>query len=313
MIELKIPEMIQTICIGVFTTILFLYFYFLYCKMFKKNKFNEEEFNKWIKTEILDKNFKETGYFLISLVFVYLFGIVAGSLTDRMTDSNNPNERNCILKELNYVSCMPSIGEIRKLVLIDSEGFLTTLGNSVFKTQKLVKEANEFNGTNFFLNETKDSMSSLSTQQLVQKYLKDDKLNEKCNLNPSSFEKFIDLLYYTSKNWCYTKEQEALNELTSIQISIDLTRSMVLLAAISIQLILLLYLLFIAINYKDVFSAIKVKEFKEHLNSINQTVFKSLFVLVFTVLLCKESFKINLMNYNKRAFGYYVTYLAKPK
>jgi hypothetical protein len=46
--------------------------------------------------------------------------------------------------------------------------------------------------------------------------------------------------YYTAKNWCYSLEHEPLNELKQIQNRIDLSRSMLLLTFLAMQLLLLL-------------------------------------------------------------------------
>ena len=306
--EIKLLDILQTLCIGVYSLTLIVFFYFLYNKCFVHKKFNEKEFFDWLKDDVLKGDFK-TGYLSLAVLLVYFLGILASDLTERMTDSNNNKERSVVLQELNTISFMPNVGHIRKLTLVDSEDSLTTLGNSVFNSYPLVLEANQINKSSFFLNKKDTSLLSENQDSLVKRYLKDTR-----------FDRFISLLYYSSKNWCYSKEHEPLQELKSIQNRIDLSRSIVLLTAVAFQLLILFYLVFFLVNVKSVLqlSAKRGKEltaseqqFKSLFKNVNALTAKSLLAFLLTAILCRECFQICLMSYNKRAYGYYVSHVSK--
>lgn len=303
MFDIKLIDILQTICIGVFFLTLILLFYFLYKKFFVKDTFDETKFFTWLKDDLLKGN-KETGYLLIATVIIYVLGSIASDLTERMTDSSNNKERNVILKELNYVSFMPSVSDIRKVTLIDNDDSLTTLGHSVFGNLELVRDANNINKTRFFLNE-KDSIAKDSLDALARIYLLPD--------NRKKFDKFISLIYYTAKNWCFSKDHEPLTELKSIQIRIDLNRSIVLLVCVALQLIVLYYLIFVIRNFKKIF--IKTpNDWKDIPKSVTEITLKSILVFFILGVLCRECFHICSLSYYKRAYGYYVSYLAsKPE
>ncbi len=300
--DIKLFDILQTLCIGVFCLALIIFFYFFYNKCFIKKKFNEKNFFVWLKDDVLKGKIQESGYLSLAVIMVYFLGIIASDLTERMTDSNNNKERSLALKELNYISVMPTVGKIRKLALIDSDDSLTTLGNSVFGSYPLIKEANRINKTFYFLREADTSLINEKSDSLARVYIKDSK-----------FDRFISLLYYTSKNWCYSKDHEPLSELKSIQNRVDLSRSIVLLTTTALQLLILFYLFYIFLNLKSIYQwIIEPKNNLSHLpRSISSLFIKFLVIFFIITVLCRECFQICLLSYNKRAFGYYVSHLAK--
>ncbi|MFT3909814.1 MAG: hypothetical protein QM737_10345 [Ferruginibacter sp.] len=309
MIDLKLFDIFATICVGFFTIILIIFFYFMFNKLFVRDRFNEKEFTKWLFENLLSKDIKGTGYVLLGSIFIYFFGIMAGDLTDRMTDSNNFKEKNYVLKELHWFSKIPNVGRLRKQSLIDSDEDLTTLGTSVFHSSSLVKKANNIMNTHFFLDSSYTSLvPTKQMQDSVKKYVVKPDENK-----DSDFDKFISLLFYASKNWCYSKEHEPLNELKSIQNRIDLSRSIVLLTAVAIQLMLLFMLVFFIFFIKRIFREDKDDSEKIYLRTIRNIFYRATLLLIVILFLSKECYKICQLSYNKRAFGYYVSYLEEGK
>ena len=301
MFDIKLLDIIQIITIGVFAIMLLVFMYFVYHKFFVKDEFNETEFFKWLSDKVLNGNFKESGMLITTMVLVYFFGIVAGDLTDRMSDSSSNRDKSFVMKELNVVSGMPDVGQIRLGSLITPAGELTTLGSSVFTSPKLLLEANKINKTRFFLDNVKDSVTTQPIGTLAKSYL---------SKNRDAFNKFISLAFYASKNWCYSKDNEPLAELKAIQVRMDLSRSTVLLATVGIQFTVLSYLIFLVINA----GAIRGRTIREdHLKSVNRTTKRAVFILVPLIFFCGEAFKNCQYSYNRRAFGYYVSHLAQPE
>lgn len=302
--EIKVLDILQTLCIGAFSVTLIIFFYFLFNKCFVKKKFDQQKFFSWISDDVLKGENLKTGYLSLALILVYFLGNLASDLTERMTDSNNNKERSAVLKELNWLAVMPSVGEIRKLALIDSEDSLTTLGNSVFSSYILLEEANKFNGSRFFLNTGDTSLLPGNKDSLIQTYMKDPK-----------FDRFIALLFYTSKNWCYSKEHEPLRELKSIQNRIDLSRSTVLISSVALQLIVLLYVIFFFYNIHYFIRKRKSEddEYRSLFKNVSYLILRSAIIFLVIGILCRECFQITLLSYNKRAYGYYTSYLAQPE
>lgn len=303
MIDLKLIDTIQTFCIGIFVLVLIIFFYFLFNKYFVKERFDEQRFLTWINDDIL-KGESTTGYISLAVILIYFLGIISSDLTERMTDSNNDKERSGILKELHKVSFMPSVGEMRRLSLIGSDDSLTTLGTSVFRSLPLVKGANEINESHFFLAEGDSSLAEEDMNSLVKKYLKDKK-----------FDRFISLLYYASKNWVFSKDHEPLQELKSIQNRVDLSRSIVLITAVAVQLLLLFYIVYFILNTRKITGYFKKNDTVcgSKFKSAGILFFNSLLIFLVIAILCRECFKTCLLSYNKRAYGYYVSHLTEKQ
>jgi hypothetical protein len=301
MIDIKIVDILQTICIGLFAITIALFFYFYLSKLFVKNKFDEEQFFKWIK-ELLTGNVQETGYLLLTIVLVYFLGVVAGDLTERMTDSNNDAERPWYLTKLNGLSKMPQIGHIRRLSLIDSNNELTNLGKSVFRSVELVREANQSNNTTYFMDSSLKQVYPDSTTMQAKKYITAD----------SNFDGFITDLFYSCKNWCYSIDHEAKNELKSLQVRIDLNRSIALLSVIGLIFLIATLIVYFIVHIVYIKTPLK-KYFKNDFNNFPLDAKRhtaiAFILLLGSFVLTKECYRINLFSFNKRAYGYYVSHL----
>ena len=68
-------------------------------------------------------------------------------------------------------------------------------------------------------------------------------------------------------------------------------------------------------NTQNIFRHLKKRNqvFASKFNSVSLLALKSLLVFFLIAVLCRECFKICLLSYNKRAYGYYVSHLAKKE
>jgi hypothetical protein len=305
MFDLKLTDIFSTICIGVLTAVLITYFYFIWNKFFVKDRFDNDAFSKWIK-ELLVRNYKESGYTILALVIIFCLGTIAGDLTERMTDSDDIN-KSLILKELSRVSFMDNVEKTRMATLVDLEKDRPThLGASVFRTPTVVKNANHYSGSSFFL--TTDSIST-QWRNLSPQLKNKDSMNR--------FNGFVQEIYYTAKNWCFSMAGEPLNELKSIQNRIDLSRSMVLLLACSTQFLLLLVIAnliyVLIIRQRDKRRQKQITSLKNWDSFIHLTQGNILLLMLIIIVISRECYGINQTNYNKRVYGYYISAEQRSK
>jgi hypothetical protein len=298
MFDLKLTDVFSTLCIGILTLSLITYFYFIINKFFVAGKFDKDIFIQWIK-DILKGSYKESGYLVLALVVVYCLGVVAGDLTGRMTDSDS-SHKSWLLRKLKVISKMPSQENNRIESIVDAEkGWkLTGLGSSVLRSSSIVKNANLISGTNFL----QDSTCTFDENwAILHQYLVADSLR-KTGVR-RDFAVFLQQIYYTGKNWCFSKDHEPLNELKAIQNRIDLSRSMVLLMTLSICILLLVVIANLLTVVKQLISRQQKQKFWGS-GGVQSGAFL-IFIAVF--LVSKECYQINQDNYNKRAYGYYVS------
>lgn len=242
---------------------------------------------------------------ILALVAVFCLGNIAGDLTGRMTDSDN-SHKNFILHNLKRTSGMSSQDDTRIAALIDTtNGWrVRSLGQAVLRSPSIVANANHISGTNFFGDTTctfDENWASLLPQ------LRHDKMAW------IRFKGFLQQIYYTGKNWCFSKDHEPLNELKAIQNRIDLSRSMTLLMTFSLLLLAVvvainaLYVGYLSINNKD-WKFWSKENFRKGFYIIQGRALILFFVIQ---TISKECYDINQDNYNKRAYGYYVSEINK--
>jgi hypothetical protein len=306
MFDLKLTDVFSTLCIGILTLSLITYFYFIVNKFFVKGKFDGDIFIQWIK-DILKGSYKESGYLVLALVVVYCLGVVAGDLTGRMTDSDS-SHKSWLLRKLKVVSKMPSQENNRIETIVEAgNGWkLSGLGGSVLRSPSIVKNANLISGTSFL----QDSTCTFNENwDILRLQLVADSLSETGVRR--NFAIFLQQIYYTGKNWCFSKDHEPLNELKAIQNRIDLSRSMVLLMTLSIGVLLLVVIL--NLFYVVIIQQVKEQKtwkfwqngkFQNKFNLLQSGAFV-IFIVIF--LVSKECYQINQDSYNKRAYGYYVS------
>lgn len=309
MFDLKLTDIFSTICIGILSVALITYFYFIINKFFVKDKFDNDQFSNWLKS-VLSENYKDSGYMILALVAVFCLGNIAGDLTGRMTDSDN-NHKSFILNNLRKTSGMSSQEDNRIATLIDTsdatEWRIRSLGKAVLNSPEIVANANQLSETAFF-QDTSCNFAENWTMLLP-------KLQQKDKTTWISFKKFLQQVYYTSKNWCFSKEHEPLNELKSIQNRIDLSRSMTLLMTFSLLLLAvivavnLVYVGHLSINNKN-WKFWSKENFRKGFYIIQGRALILFFVIQ---TISKECYDINQENYNKRAYGYYVSEINKPE
>lgn len=319
MFDLKLTDVFSTLCIGILSLALITYFYFIFNKFFVKDKFNQADFINWVKNMLTEDN-AHSGYMVLALVTVYCLGVIAGDLTGRMTDSDS-SHKNYILRELKWASQMRSQEENRKEAIVDSakRWELTSLGNAVFRSKSIVSNANYITGTNFFTKKPTQNRIRQSTMLQDTAYnfnsdwthIQNILRKDTAKLTRKMFGQFIQQIYYTGKNWCFSKDHEPLNELKSIQNRIDISRSVVLLLTFSIQLLALtvitnlISLAYLKIQNKEREGKFWWKPKFGKICHVLQIGFFAAFLVILVV--SEECYEINQDNYNKRAFGYYVT------
>jgi hypothetical protein len=308
MFDLKLTDIFSTLCIGILSVALITYFYFIINKFFVKDKFDNDLFLNWLKS-VLSENYKDSGYMILALVAVFCLGNIAGDLTGRMTDSDN-SHKNLILTNLRKTSGMSSQEDNRIAALIDTSNArawrVRSLGKAVLTSPAIVANANRLSETAFLADTTRKFSENWAV--LLPQLQKDKKMW-------NNFKGFLQQIYYTGKNWCFSKEHEPLNELKSIQNRIDLSRSMTLLMTFS----LLLLAVIVAVNAMYVgYLSINNKAWKfwskENFRKGFYIIQGRALILFFVIqAISKECYDINQENYNKRAYGYYVSEINKPE
>jgi len=294
MFEFKLIDIFSTLCVGFITVMLGFYIYFLTLKLFKDNKYNNELFSLWSR-DLLKTSFKDTWYAFLAIVVIYFFGIVASDLTGRMTDSDDRKTQ--VLHYLNTWTVMEQEGKLRKEALfnIHTDSSITGLGTAIFLNKHIVNEGNNTAGTHYFSDEPANKKSLVAGWGAVKEEMK---------INDTAFTSFVFQIYYTAKNWVYSKEHEPLQELKDIQSRIDLSRSIVLIVASSLIIILSMAICFFVFYW-----------YRRLNNSPVPFYFawKGIGLLFILLLTCRECYHINEINYLKRAFGYYVSHIQKQE
>jgi len=292
MFELKLVDIFSTLCVGFITVMTGIYIYFLAIKMFIHQKFDRELFTRWSR-DLLTSSVKDTWYAFLAIIMLYFFGIIAGDLTGRMTDSDD--HKASILSLLKTCTFMEQESHLRKEALFNlhTDSSITGLGTAVFLNKHIVEEGNRTAGTHFF--------ADIPGNREV---LQEDWLTIKRKLPGSdvAFTNFVFEIYYNAKNWVYSKDHEPLHELKDIQSRIDLSRSIVLIVAFSLVIILVMsavfpfYYLYLRWKNRPVLFYIPLS---------------GIFLLLLFLLICRECYHINEINYLKRAYGYYVSYTQR--
>ena len=295
MFELKLVDIFSTLCVGSVTALLAIYIYFMFSKLFVQNKYDNELFTKWIEG-LLKTGVKDSWYAFLAVVLLYFFGIIAGDLTGRMTDSDD--HKASILNLLKYTTRMESEGHLRKeaLINIHTDSSLTGLGTSIFLNKLIIDEANHNAGTQFFSNHPGNKDSLIKTWNEIKVEIKKD---------DARFTGFVFMIYYTAKNWVYSKEHEPLNELKDIQHRIDLSRSIVLILAFALMIILAIAVVYTLSHAFTALGKLAAPPFR--------LLYKGFITGIVLLIICRECYHINEINYLKRAFGYYVSDMQQRK
>ena len=312
MFDFGIADIFSTLCIGIITATLIVYFIFITQKLFRDNRFDNEVFFNWIKT-LLSQSYEKSGYAILLLVVVYCLGIIAGDLTERLTDDNQKQGIAGLLdgvnKKIPFFSLPTADSERMSVIFKYSEQDtipvdLTPLGTSVFSNRDILSEGSKSTGDSIF-KKTTPKLQALWLHSLCQNP------SERKKMMPQ-IKTFVREVFYNGKNWCYSKDWEPLDELKAIQSRIDLSRSMA--QMIEAAIIVLLVIILINIPLKLIQNRNK-KSKNEGDNSKNnqwsgiytQTQIGAFIVFVILFLIGRQCYVINEANFNKRAFGYYVS------
>jgi hypothetical protein len=309
MLEIKIIDLLSVLCVGFITIFLGGFFLYWYRKFFGPRA--DKDFSNWL-FDFLTKPLNDTILFIATVVLTYLIGLIVGDLTERMSDSDNLH-KGIILTEVKQMVGLKSTNKLREEVIFNEEAMkLTELGRSVLNTPDIVRLGNKLAATHFL--EEIYSVDSLGAplfdintawpKQLVSLRSNADSMDQ--------FKQFVRQIYYGSKNWIFLNTQEPLQEIKSFQTRIDLSRSLILLLGISLQV----YVLFVIGSLL----VLLVRRLPLPCSA------KSLVGQVYTVMLCfilgivitKVCYYKCTGGYNNRAYGYFASsiqerYLEKPK
>jgi hypothetical protein len=256
MFDIKILDIFSTFCVGLLTLTLSVLIYFLFVKLFVKDRLDDDIFLKYAR-DLFAKNYGETWYAIFITVLIYSVGMIAGDLTDRMTDTDDSKKG--ALAILRYITGMESESSMRKEALINPEtDSLTGLGRSIFLTPEVVKAGNMLAGTTFFVWPRPDSSLGKDTgNQTNRERIREKPFNmdsvwtilhselQKDPVTNADFTRFVLQIYYVSKNWVYSKDGEPLHELKDLQNRIDMSRSLVLICVVGEIIILVMWILFL--------------------------------------------------------------------
>lgn len=293
MIDLNIIEIFSTVGVGLATCILLAYFYFYFCKLFFVKMYNTNAFLNWLKHN-LNKDFSKTGHSIALSVLVYSLGVIMLDMTDYMTDSDGGS--NPVVALVQKASLLEKEKNIRKNTLIRDETELTGLGKEILSNPEFpAHKALFFAGVNH----------AVSAEEQWKKY------GTTISSNPvllSNLSGSINQLYYDAKNWAYLNSDPVRKELSLIQHHIDFTRSIAIISALSIALLILIFAVYIvreSLKGKKAFCVI--------VNGKERRMFfyprLSLLVLIPILLAARECYYAAEKNFDERAFGYYSSYL----
>ncbi len=292
MFDINILEIFNSVGVGIAAFLLIAYFCFLIPKLFIADRYNQYDFIKWFKT-VMRRDYSKSGYAIIVTVAIYCLGLIIQDFTDFMSDSDS--SKNPLVKLFQKSHLLKSETEIRKSVLIDDDNSFTGLGNEILTNPALY--ANRSVYTNL--------------DELPKDQLENCKNFHDCQNVCDSVNNFINSIYYNAKNWCYLYSPTAHKELAFIQSRIDFSRSIFILSLASF---LCLIIVFIIYYLKELIKG--KKSFLIQQNSLkSKKVYYprlSLIVLIPMILVSRECFIAEEINFDERAFGYYRSHISFP-
>lgn len=300
MIELKLSEFFGVLGVGSFVIISIVYFNYLLTKLFNVRRHNNITFLVWMKAE-LSKSHKDTALAIGAVLAVYCSGVLIQDVTDHLKDSKTSFNKVVQFVE-DKVGLLQDESELRKDVLIKDGKKLTPLGREVFDSAARILNT-KAPTLDFFNNNTPAAI-----------YWEKNGKNILCKYE-DSLMRFVDKIYYTSKNWCYIQSEPVRKELESIQERIDFARSILIVAFFDFSLIVLFYLCYyIRERLKpkaDRFIVVKTRRNGRSSNEIRHfKVFKPFLafgIIGGIIIITQTGFVAAEKNFNERAMGYYVS------
>jgi len=261
-------------------------------------------FSNWIVTNFLEPYSK---MILIVVVLILSLGFIIQDFTDYLTDSDTEAnktifkfQRFCLGKESKHrfdSIIITKKGPSGKTIYQLRSGIGKALFNNNHKVYleyhiKNIHDAIFVRDPDKFLK----GISDYSSMQISDS----EKLKNEEKLK--SVTSFINNLYYTAKNWCYS-QQTYYDELKNIQSRVDMSRSLFFISTISLLFMLILGILGYMFRKSSSFTE------KTIIRNYISTIF---IYFIFTFLLAFvsiSSFKMSERNFNERAFGYYISHI----
>lgn len=311
MLDLKLTEIFGVLGVGIFVVITIVYFYFLAQKLFNIRRHNKDAFISWLKGT-LSGDYKDTGYAIISGLIVYSAGLLMQDITDHMTDSDT--NLNPVISFVKQTNLLDNEGELRKAVLIEDGKKLTGLGKEIFSKARFILKTDSAEKLDFFDEGMKPQQYWSIHGDSICKLKKD-------------LTGFVNRLYYTCKNWCYLEAQPVHKELDDIQERIDFSRSIAIMAFLAMLGILLLYIVYYAVElfFKKKNSRFKVvlhlagqpaQKNNVAVRRVSRRVFhplRALLILGCITYAASVCYSAAEKNFNERAMGYYVSQIKFAK
>lgn len=274
MFNIDLQDLGGTLGMGVSAILLLLYLEYLLRLLRGDNSIKSISFPKWLKS--IQLKFSN-----IAIVFTAIFIFVIGTLVEEITDYWTDSE--------SYIS-MGIIGlnketDNRKKSLVKNDNNLTSLGKEVFRMHGLLNSA---------VNRNTDSLSTNNISLCWE-------IDGSILCKDTDLESYVNSVYYKSKNWCYSISNYFV-ELQQIQNRIDFTRGIYFI----IKFGLLLSILYLLIS---VLKNILIKKRTSQLVIPNSKQISFNIIILFILLIfSKQGYNSSELNFNNRAFGYYISY-----
>jgi hypothetical protein len=309
MLNIDILNFLSTVTVGFTVLLIGLYVYYLVQRLFRvKREMNS--YLGWMQDKIKwSMEYKQSSYTLLVSVVVFSCGVMVQDFTDALSDSES--NKNFLLRGFEYSNILRKEGVLRLETLLVEEGDYARL-NGLGKELLL---------NNDYLDRIDERLASTWRDWCVQygsefcegkMFLKDSLKKDKELLG------IVNGVYYTSKNWCFLEKESVRLELVDIQTRIDMSRSLTVVSAVSMVVIVALYVYYFVwacVGHVWWYSWSKVslwrifwKEWYVVWRHFGHT-WSTLLVLLLLCVVSRLSYEIAENNYNERAFGYYVSYV----
>ena len=306
MYDVHFYDLFSPLGTGLLMTIISIYFYFLFFKLYNYKKCNTIDFLKFLQIN-LKEDYSKTFFAFIFIIFLYGFGLLTEDMTDHLCDSEKSH--NFLINKVKKQGIIKEEGTLRLHTIYKDSVTLTELGKEVFSNPKFYFDSTSLLKNTYFPERINvDSFWRMKGDSILKK-------------DTTNFIGFINGIYYTSKNWCYLNSKQIKDELDGIQNRIDLARSVAFISYFSIIILICMFTIYYLreiVRWKNqfkIFNGFKIF-ITTNEGSANQktiTIRKVLFpfksVIILLILFCSSRicYEASEYNFNERALGYYVS------
>ena len=229
-------------------------------------------------------------------IFIFGFGLIIQDTADKYTDSSvcgKKDSENIVVRLNNRFDILKNESDLRFNALIkeENENFkLNSLGISVFRLADFLLYPNHNFSENQknFLNHV-----SKSPRAPIPKEIEKDEIKG-----------VTSTVYYRSKNWAFS-QATYYDELSSLQIRVDFSRSILLISVLTMVGLVAAFLISIVPMIRKTIKKDTSFKAKRHLVNI-------IFLLVLLFIICclsRTGYDNSERNFNERVMGYYTSFL----